>query len=150
MTRNSANGSRGEPRHGHRSLSTWDGYAATLTADAALRAVDSGRLEQIRMREKPALYGPPSPPLRDWATRSYERTNNVLNGEKLIDRPLRWGMIGGGRTGPGRLQAPDRRAARRHPYRLVCGAFDLDAERGRDFGQNLGVDEDRLYPTTRS
>ena len=38
--------------------STWDGYAATLVADAALRAVDSGRLEEISMRAKPALYGP--------------------------------------------------------------------------------------------
>lgn len=37
--------------------STWDGYAATLVTDAALRAVDSGRLEPITMREKPALYG---------------------------------------------------------------------------------------------
>ena len=36
--------------------STWDGYAATLVADAALRAVDSGRLEPVTMREKPALY----------------------------------------------------------------------------------------------
>jgi myo-inositol 2-dehydrogenase/D-chiro-inositol 1-dehydrogenase len=35
--------------------STWDGYAATLVADAALRAVDSGCLEPIAMREKPAL-----------------------------------------------------------------------------------------------
>ncbi|EYD75586.1 Myo-inositol 2-dehydrogenase [Rubellimicrobium mesophilum DSM 19309] len=39
--------------------STWDGYAATLIADAALRAVESGRLEPIRMRGKPALYGTP-------------------------------------------------------------------------------------------
>jgi myo-inositol 2-dehydrogenase / D-chiro-inositol 1-dehydrogenase len=37
--------------------STWDGYASTLVADAALRAVDSGHFEQIRMRDKPALYG---------------------------------------------------------------------------------------------
>jgi myo-inositol 2-dehydrogenase/D-chiro-inositol 1-dehydrogenase len=36
--------------------STWDGYAATLVAEAALRAVESGRYEDIRMREKPALY----------------------------------------------------------------------------------------------
>jgi myo-inositol 2-dehydrogenase/D-chiro-inositol 1-dehydrogenase len=36
--------------------STWDGYAATLVADAALRAVDSGQLERIEMRDKPALY----------------------------------------------------------------------------------------------
>lgn len=37
--------------------SSWDGYAATLTADAALRAVASGGLEHIKMIEKPALYG---------------------------------------------------------------------------------------------
>jgi myo-inositol 2-dehydrogenase / D-chiro-inositol 1-dehydrogenase len=39
--------------------STWDGYAATLVADAALRAVDSGGIERIAMRKKPALYGEP-------------------------------------------------------------------------------------------
>ena len=36
---------------------TWDGYAATLVADAALRAADSGGREAISMRAKPALYG---------------------------------------------------------------------------------------------
>lgn len=36
--------------------STWDGYAATLVADAALRAVASGRFEAVTMREKPELY----------------------------------------------------------------------------------------------
>ena len=36
--------------------SAWDGYAATLVADAALRAADSGQHEAITMREKPALY----------------------------------------------------------------------------------------------
>jgi len=40
--------------------STWDGYAATLVADAALRAVDSGALERIEMRKKPVLYDYPS------------------------------------------------------------------------------------------
>ena len=39
--------------------STWDGYASTLVADAALRAVESGGLEKITMRDKPALYGTP-------------------------------------------------------------------------------------------
>ncbi|MFO1046953.1 MAG: Gfo/Idh/MocA family oxidoreductase [Geminicoccaceae bacterium] len=38
--------------------STWDGYAATLVADAALRAVASQGLETIAMRAKPELYGP--------------------------------------------------------------------------------------------
>ena len=37
--------------------STWDGYAATLVADAALRAVESRSLEMITMRDKPQLYG---------------------------------------------------------------------------------------------
>lgn len=36
--------------------SAWDGYAATLTADAALRAVASGGLERISMIAKPGLY----------------------------------------------------------------------------------------------
>ena len=36
--------------------STWDGYASTLVADAALRAVDSGKIESIELIEKPALY----------------------------------------------------------------------------------------------
>ncbi|GLP86805.1 Gfo/Idh/MocA family oxidoreductase [Tritonibacter mobilis] len=36
--------------------SAWDGYASTLVADAALRAVESGAHEKIAMIEKPALY----------------------------------------------------------------------------------------------
>jgi myo-inositol 2-dehydrogenase/D-chiro-inositol 1-dehydrogenase len=39
--------------------SAWDGYAATLTADAALRAVTSGGLERIRMIDQPTLYRAP-------------------------------------------------------------------------------------------
>jgi len=36
--------------------SAWDGYAATLTADAALRAVATGEQQAVGMIEKPALY----------------------------------------------------------------------------------------------
>lgn len=36
--------------------SAWDGYASTLTADAALRAVDSRSYEAITRIEKPELY----------------------------------------------------------------------------------------------
>lgn len=36
--------------------SAWDGYAATLTADAALRAANSGGRELVNMVKKPALY----------------------------------------------------------------------------------------------
>ncbi|EGE60683.1 UNVERIFIED_ORG: myo-inositol 2-dehydrogenase/D-chiro-inositol 1-dehydrogenase [Rhizobium esperanzae] len=40
--------------------STWDGYAATLVADAALRAVTSGGLEPVNMIPKPKLYAAPT------------------------------------------------------------------------------------------
>lgn len=36
--------------------STWDGYAATLTGEAALRAAASGARETLSLRDKPALY----------------------------------------------------------------------------------------------
>lgn len=70
----------------------------------------------------------------------------MLNGEKRIERPLRWGMIGGGRTG--NVGYKHRLGALRDntAYELVAGAFDLDFERCKDFGMNLGVAEDRLYP----
>jgi len=37
--------------------SSWDGYASTLVADAALRAASSGSMEAIKMIDKPTLYG---------------------------------------------------------------------------------------------
>jgi predicted dehydrogenase len=69
----------------------------------------------------------------------------MLNGEKRIERPLRWGMVGGGRTG--QVGYKHRTGALRdnHAYRLVCGAFDLDAARGRDFGGRIGVEGERCY-----
>lgn len=68
----------------------------------------------------------------------------MLNGEKTIRAPLRWGMVGGGRTG--QVGYKHRTGALRDgTYRLVAGAFDLDAARGRDFGVNIGVDGDRCY-----
>jgi predicted dehydrogenase len=68
----------------------------------------------------------------------------MINGEKRIERPLRWGMVGGGRTG--QVGYKHRTGAQRDgTYRLVCGAFDLDARRGRDFGVNLGLQAQRCY-----
>ncbi|HHX37585.1 MAG TPA: Gfo/Idh/MocA family oxidoreductase, partial [Clostridiaceae bacterium] len=70
----------------------------------------------------------------------------MLNGEKKIATPFRWAMIGGGRTsGVGykhRLGALRDNTA----FKLVAGAFDIDAARGREFGVNLGVDPERCYP----
>ena len=100
---------------------------------------------------RPTALAPPATTAnsRSAARRSTECREGLLemfNGEKLIDRPLRWGMVGGGRTG--QVGYKHRTGALRDntAYRLVCGAFDLDVERGRDFGRNLGVAEDRLYP----
>ena len=73
----------------------------------------------------------------------------MLNGEKRIERPLRWGMVGGGRTG--QVGYKHRTGALRdnNAYRLVCGAFDLDAARGRDFGEQIGVAGERCYADHR-
>jgi predicted dehydrogenase len=69
----------------------------------------------------------------------------MLNGEKRIERPLRWGMVGGGRTG--QVGYKHRTGALRdnNAYRLVCGAFDLDDARGRDFGRQVSVEDERCY-----
>lgn len=40
--------------------STWDGYAATVTTDAAIRAAGSGAREAVSLRGKPALYATPA------------------------------------------------------------------------------------------
>ncbi|WP_347312667.1 Gfo/Idh/MocA family protein [Defluviimonas sp. SAOS-178_SWC] len=70
----------------------------------------------------------------------------MINGERTIERPLRWGMIGGGRTG--QVGYKHRTGALRDgTYQLIAGAFDLDAARGRDFGTRLGVAGDRCYAT---
>jgi len=73
----------------------------------------------------------------------------MINGERKIERPLRWGMVGGGRTG--QVGYKHRTGAQRDgTYRLLAGAFDLDAERGRDFGMAIGVDAERCYPDYQS
>jgi len=70
----------------------------------------------------------------------------MINGERTITRPLRWGMIGGGRTG--QVGYKHRTGAQRDgTYQLVAGAFDLDAARGRDFGTRLGLVAERCYAT---
>ncbi|MFP3121595.1 Gfo/Idh/MocA family oxidoreductase [Ectobacillus funiculus] len=70
----------------------------------------------------------------------------MLNGEKKIARPFRWAMIGGGRLS--QVGYKHRTGALRDntAFTLVAGAFDIDAERGKEFGVNLGVNENRCYP----
>ncbi|MDF7659170.1 Gfo/Idh/MocA family oxidoreductase [Erwiniaceae bacterium L1_54_6] len=69
----------------------------------------------------------------------------MQNGEKKIPRPLRWAMIGGGRLS--QVGYKHRSGALRDntAYQLVASAFDIDAERGRDFGVNLGLAAERCY-----
>jgi myo-inositol 2-dehydrogenase/D-chiro-inositol 1-dehydrogenase len=43
----------GEPPRG---ASAWDGYAATVVADAGIRALDTGRTQDAVPRDQPALY----------------------------------------------------------------------------------------------
>lgn len=68
----------------------------------------------------------------------------MINGERTIERPLRWGMVGGGRTG--QVGYKHRTGAQRDgTYRMLAGAFDLDHARGIDFGTKLGLDANRCY-----
>jgi predicted dehydrogenase len=70
----------------------------------------------------------------------------MINGELTPKRrPIRWAMVGGGRTG--QIGYIHRSAALRdRNFELLAGAFDIEPERGRDFGKNIGVDSARCYP----
>ena len=60
------------------------------------------------------------------------------------EHPLRYGMVGGGATS--QIGDSHRVALRRDSYyQLVAGTFDIDVERGRQFGESLGLDSERIY-----
>ena len=63
---------------------------------------------------------------------------------RLLQRPLRWAMVGGGKGSQIGHSHRDA-AARDGLMTLVAGAFDVDAARGREFGVSLGVDAERCY-----
>jgi predicted dehydrogenase len=68
----------------------------------------------------------------------------MFNEEFHFEKPLRWAMIGGGRGS--QIGYSHRNAAQRDGlFKLIAGAFDLNADRCRDFGTSLGVDADRCY-----
>ena len=68
----------------------------------------------------------------------------MLNGLKPLSRSLRWGMVGGG--GTSQIGYSHRCAALRdNVYTLLAGALDVDAERGRAFGEQLGIAPERCY-----
>ena len=69
----------------------------------------------------------------------------MINGERKYERPIRWAMVGGGRGS--NIGYIHRSAALRdRRFELVAGAFDIDPERGKDFGIQLGLDPERCYP----
>ncbi|MEO8410324.1 MAG: Gfo/Idh/MocA family oxidoreductase, partial [Propionivibrio sp.] len=68
---------------------------------------------------------------------------------KLLQTPLRWGMVGGGKGSQIGYSHRDA-AARDGMMRLVAGAFDIDAERGREFGVSIGLNADRCYADYQS
>lgn len=66
-------------------------------------------------------------------------------GEKKIEQPIRWAMVGGGKGS--QIGYIHRSAAMRDfNFDLVAGAFDINPERGKEFGKQLHVSEDRCYP----
>lgn len=66
-------------------------------------------------------------------------------GEKKVENPIRWAMVGGGKGA--QIGYIHRSAALRDfNFELLAGAFDLDPERGKDFGKQLHIEEDRCYP----
>jgi predicted dehydrogenase len=70
----------------------------------------------------------------------------MINGELTPNRrPIHWAMVGGGRTS--QIGYIHRSAALRdRNFELLAGAFDIEPERGREFGKNIGVDSARCYP----
>lgn len=69
----------------------------------------------------------------------------MIYGEKTIQQPLRWAMVGGGKGS--QIGYIHRSAAMRDfNFDLVAGAFDIDPERGKVFGEKLHVAPERCYP----
>ena len=69
----------------------------------------------------------------------------MIDGIRMTKAPIRWGMVGGGRGS--QIGYVHRSAALRDGYfSLLAGAFDLDPDRGRVFGADLGLDPGRCYP----
>ena len=70
----------------------------------------------------------------------------MINGERKIDRPYRWGIVGGGRTSQVGYKHRLGALMDNTNFRLVAAAFDVDPERCKDFGRELNMDVDRCYP----
>lgn len=68
----------------------------------------------------------------------------MIYGEKRVERPIRWAMVGGGKGSQiGYIHRSS--ALRDFCFELVAGVFDINPERGLEFGQNLHVSPTRCY-----
>ena len=67
-------------------------------------------------------------------------------GEKKIDRPYRWGIVGGGRTSQVGYKHRLGALMDNTNFQLVASAFDVDPQRAKDFGAALNMDVNRCYP----
>ena len=69
----------------------------------------------------------------------------MINGSKVIDHSIRWGMVGGGKGSQiGYIHRSS--ATRDRNFVLTAGAFDINPERGIAFGEELGLAPERCYP----
>jgi predicted dehydrogenase len=73
----------------------------------------------------------------------------MIIGKRQTEKPIRWAMVGGGQGS--QIGYVHRSAALRdRTFDLVAGAFDIDPDRGRAFGIELGVPKDRCYSDYRA
>ncbi|MFP3043727.1 Gfo/Idh/MocA family oxidoreductase [Treponema primitia] len=69
----------------------------------------------------------------------------MINGESIINHPIRWAMIGGGKDSfIGYIHRSS--ALRDCSFNLSAGVFTRDIKKCRDFGVSIGVDPQRCYP----
>ncbi len=69
----------------------------------------------------------------------------MINGAKVLDHPIRWAMVGGGKGS--QIGYIHRSAALRdNSFQLVAGAFDINPQRGMEFAAELGIMPERCYP----
>ena len=114
-------------------------YPAIRRAARPHRLPASSPSSRSAIRETPAAALPTS---RQAATISSpsasEGTSAMLYGARQTEAPIRWAMVGGGRGS--QIGYIHRSAALRdRTFELVAGAFDLDPDRGRAFGEELGA-----------
>jgi len=69
----------------------------------------------------------------------------MYSGTKMIDEPIRWGLLGGGYGS--QIGYIHRSAATRdYMFDLVAGSFHEDHQKSKKFGIELHVDPERCYP----